>query len=46
MPSRLCPECGKVTTCNITPNHCAWCGCSLSGSNIDKKDSRQKERIN
>lgn len=26
MPSKLCPICFKVVSCNFVPNYCAW-GC-------------------
>jgi len=29
MPSKQCPECGKIVISSQIPNYCAWCGCSL-----------------
>ena len=29
MPSKKCPDCGKIVTSSQIPNYCAWCGCSL-----------------
>jgi len=26
MPSKWCPNCGRITSCNSTPNFCCW-GC-------------------
>ena len=34
MPSKKCPECGKIVTSNIIPSYCAWCGCYLAGQPI------------
>ena len=43
MPSRICPECGKITTCNLKPDYCAWCGCSLIGQPFVKEDNKVKQ---
>ena len=56
MPSKKCPECGRIVTSNINPAFCAWCGCSLAGQPIltaiadenkaNPKTDTNNERIN
>lgn len=29
MPSRWCPECGRIVSSSSIPNYCPWCSCSL-----------------
>jgi len=45
MPSKLCPICFKVVTCNTIPNYCAWgCG-SLKNEPLMPKFNTYEEKL-
>ena len=45
MPSKKCPECGRITTSGNRPDFCTRCGCSLKGQPFLSEMHREKEPV-
>lgn len=46
MPSKYCPDCKDIITCNFIPKYCCWCGRDLQKENILPEFATFEDRKN